>query len=177
MLYNEENLIMKWVGISGSWRKMTPELERDVRRCVKEIISQDGGIVSGGAWGVDWVATDEVLKLDPTAQKIKIFLPTTLEIYAAHYRKRAKEEVITEKQAEELINQLLNIKKINPDAIIENPNNKVVGKDTYYERNSEIINVADELIAFHVNESLGTKDAIDKARKKGIPVKVFTYTI
>lgn len=168
---------MKWVGISGSWRKMTPELEEEVRGCVREIISKGDGITSGGALGVDWVATDEALKLDPTAQKIRIFLPTTLELYVAHYRKRTSEGVITKEQAEELIGQLLNIKKINPNAITENPNNKIVEKGTYYERNSEIISAADELIAFHVNESLGTKDAIDKARKKGIPVKVFTYSI
>lgn len=168
---------MKWVAISGSWRKINKKVEGDVRKTVREIISQGDGIVSGGALGVDYVATDEVLKLDPSAHKIKIFLPTTLEIYAAHYRKRAREGVITEKQAEELITQLTRLKEINPEALIENKDNRVVNKDTYYERNSAVVEIVDELMAFHVNESPGVIDTIEKARKKGMPVKVFTYTI
>lgn len=168
---------MKWVAISGSWRKMNKELEKDVRNAVREIISRGDGIVSGGALNVDYIATDEALKMNPTAKRIKIFLPATLEIYAAHYRKRADEGVITKKQAEDLIAQLNKIREINPSSLIENKNKKSVEKETYYERNSVIVEAADELIAFHVNESLGTKDAIDKAHKNGIPVKVFTYTI
>lgn len=168
---------MKWVAISGSWRKMNKELEKDVRDNVRKIISGGDGIVTGGALNVDFIATDEALKLNPTAEKIKIFLPATLEIFVSHYRKRAKEEIITEEQAKNLIAQLSKIKEINPLSLIENKDNKIIDKDTYRERNSAVIEAADELVAFHVNESAGTKDTIDKARGKGIPVKVFSYTI
>jgi len=144
---------------------------------VREIISRGDGLVSGGALNVDYIATNEALKLDPTAKRIKIFLPATLEIFSAHYRKRAKEEVITKEQAESLIAQLNKVGQLNPSSIIENKNNKVLDKETYYERNSVVIEAADELIAFYVNKSLGTKDAIEKAHKKGIPVKTFSYTI
>jgi len=168
---------MKWIAISGSWRRINMEVEKEVRNTVKEIISRGDGIVSGGALNVDYIATDEALKLDPTAKRIKIFLPTTLEIYANHYRQRAKEGIITEKQAEDLIKQLNRLKEINPEAIIENKENRIVDKETYYQRNSAVIETADELVAFQVNESAGVKDTIEKAQKKGIPVKVFTYTI
>lgn len=168
---------MKWVAISGSWRKIDKEIEEKVRKVVREIISRGDGIVTGGALGIDYIATDEALKSDPSAKSIKIFLPATLEIFLAHYRKRAKEGVITEKQAEDLISQLNKIRKINPSAIVENHNNKVINEEAYHERNSNIIEAADELIAFWVNQTPGTKDAIDKARQKDIPVKVFSYNI
>lgn len=168
---------MKWVVISGSWRKINREIEENVRNTVREIVSRGDGIVSGGALGVDYIATDEALKLDTTAEKIKVFLPITLGLYAAHYRKRANEGVISEKQAEDLIAQLTRLKKIHPQSLIENKDNRIVNEQTYHERNSKVIEAADELVAFHVNKSPGVKDTIEKSRQKGIPVKIFAYTI
>ena len=171
---------MKWIAISGSWRKINREVEKDVRQTVREIISRGDGIVSGGALNVDYIAIDEALKLDPTAKRIKIFLPTNLEIYTRHYHKRAVEGIITKGQAEELIAQLSKIKEINAASIIENKNNKIVNENTYHKRNSAIVEMADELKAFYVNIGIGgvgVKDTIEKARKKGIPVKVFNYTV
>jgi len=168
--------ISKWVGISGSWRQTNPQIEKDVRENVRQIVSKGNGIVTGGALNVDYQATDEVLKLNLPKQ-LKIFLPTSLPIYAAHYRKRAKEGVITEKQAEDLISQLSTVKKLNPKSLIENPNNDLVNQKTYFERNSEVINASDELLAFQINNSQGVQDTINKAREKGAPVKLFSYQI
>ncbi len=39
---------MKWVAISGSWRKINDEIEENVRKSVREIVSIDDG-----ALGVD----------------------------------------------------------------------------------------------------------------------------
>lgn len=39
-------------------------------------------------------------------------------------------------------------------------------------RNTEMVNNADALIAFHLRNSPGTADVISKARKKGLKVKV-----
>ncbi len=111
---------MKWIGISGSWRKTNRELEKDVIKTAGEIINRGDGIISGGALNVDYFATCEAMKLDPKAKKIKIFLPAPLKIYAEHYRNRANEGVITKNQAERLIKQLLRLQKINPAALIEN---------------------------------------------------------
>ena len=168
---------MKWTAICGSWRKVNNDVERDVRDNVKIIINNGDGIITGGALNVDSIVADEALMLDPSAKKIRIFLPTTLDIFAEHYRKRAEEGVITKEQAENLIMQISKIQKINQDSIIENKINKVLYKEIYYERNSAIIEAADELLAFQVNDSPGTRHTISKARKKGIPVKIFKYTI
>ncbi len=168
---------MKWIAISGSWRLTSEKVESDVRKEVADIIKDGDGIVSGGALNVDYFATDEAMKLNKDFKQIKIFLPTTLDIYAAHYRKRADEGVITHDQAEELIAQLSRLKEINPESIIENKINKIVDKTTYFERNMQVVNAADELLAFHVNGSDGVQDTINKAREKGIPVKVIEYAI
>lgn len=173
---------MKWIGISGSWRKTNNEIEEKIRAIVREIFETGNGMVSGGALGVDYIATDEALKLNPKADKIKIFIPTTLEKYSEHYRKHAKLGAITKKQAEDLIKQLKKIKNINPDALIENPDTNFTEetkKEMYYERNSKIVEASDELVAFQIktkeSEGLGTTDTIEKAKAKGIPIRLFEY--
>lgn len=175
---------MKWIGISGSWRKTNDEIEEKIRAVVREIFEARNGMVSGGALGVDYTATDEALKLSPKADRMKIFLPTTLEKYSEHYRKHAKLGTITEKQAEDLIAQLENIKSANSEALIENPDTNFTEetkKKMYYERNSRAVEVSDELVAFRVktseSEGLGTADTIAKAKKKGIPVELFEYDL
>ena len=155
--------------------------QRSRKRCSesrKECNEKSGGIVTGGALNVDSFATDEAIKLDPKCKRLKIFLPVTLKLYSAHYRRRAKEGVITEKQAENLIAQLEYVKKTNPKALIENKTNKVVDKDTYFERNTKVVEASDELYTFHVKESTGggTEDTAEKAKKLGIPVRRFEYT-
>ncbi len=105
------------------------------------------------------------------------FLPCTLERYATHYRKRATENVVTSEQVEKLIHQLEEVKKANPAAIIENSSNTVIDKTAYFARITDIVAAADELVAFQINLSEGTQDTIDKAKKKGIPVRLFSYTV
>jgi hypothetical protein len=170
---------MRWIGISGSWAVTDKKIENDVRNSVRDILKNGGGIVTGGALNVDSFATEESIKIDPKCNHIKIFLPTTLKIYAAHYRKRAVEGVITKKQAEDLIALLQLVKKRNPKALIENKINKIVDKNTYFERNMEVVKAADELYAFHATESTGggTLDTIEKAKKLGIPVRRFDYKV
>jgi predicted Rossmann fold nucleotide-binding protein DprA/Smf involved in DNA uptake len=166
-----------WFGVSGSWRQTNGEIERSVRRAVKKIIANGGGIVSGGALNVDYFATDEAMRSNDTADRIKIFLPVTLDLYADHYRKRADEGVITSRQANDLIIQLQELKKRNPGSLIENKNNKIVDNRAYLERNSEVVNASDALIVFRVNESQGTGDAIKKALDAGKDVYLEEYTI
>ena len=43
------------------------------------------------------------------------------------------------------------------------------------ERNTEIVNESDYLIAIQHNSSSGTQDSINKALKKGIPTKIIQY--
>lgn len=168
--------VPKWIGISGSWRATNSEIEHDVRAKVKDIIMSGNGIITGGALGVDYQAVDEALRLGKPEQ-IKVFLPTTLSIYANHYRKRAEEGIITREQAENLIAQLTTFQKQNPNGVVENPNNTIVDTATYYERNQTVVDASDELIAFQVNDSKGIQDAIDKAKAKGIPVTIHSYKV
>lgn len=168
---------MKWIAIAGTWKDTNDDVERDVRKTVLEIITSGNGIVTGGALGVDYFATDEALKYDHTAEQIRIYLPSTLEKYGAHYRMRAEEGVITSVQAEALVQQLEKVKRLNPLAIVEDIESTGIDKVSYFNRITKIINLADGLAAFQVNESAGTQDTIDKAEKKGIPVQKLSYTI
>lgn len=168
---------MRWIAISGSWRKTDEQVEADVRKVVRETITSGNGIVTGGALGVDYIATDEALKLNPSATQIRVYLPTTLPIYSAHYRKRAIEGVISSTQAEMLVSQLERLMRSNKEAIIENKENTVCNTETYYQRNMEVIKASDELVAFQVNRSEGTQDAINKAEQNGIPVRKLEYTL
>lgn len=166
-----------WFGITGSWRKTNEQVEKNVREAVKKIIEYGGGIVSGGALNVDYFATDEALKNDSGAKKIKVFLPVTLNLYAAHYRKRAGEGVITFEQAESLITQLEQLAKTNPQALIENKENTIVDPKTYFERNTEVVNASDALVGFQVNDSEGVGDTVNKALAQRKPVCLKRYKI
>ncbi len=175
---------MKWIGISGGWRKTNQKIENDVRGVVSEIMQRGGGIVSGGALNVDYIALDEALKYDKEAKRIKIFIPTTLEKYTEHYRKHALLSNITSEQAENLINQLTRLRRVNSQALIENPDTNFTEenkKDEYYKRNQKIVDLADELVAFHIktkdSDGLGTMDTVERAREKGIVVKLHSYDL
>jgi hypothetical protein len=164
-----------WVAISGSWRLTSAKIKKDVRSVVGQIMRRGGGIVSGGALGVDYFATDEAMKID--SSRIRIFLPVLLDLYAKHYRQRAREKVITSTQAEELIAQLSMLKKIDSSLVVENGKNFEVNRQTYFERNTAVVDFCDGLVAFHVNESEGVADTIKKAQMQGKPVVCKKYRI
>ncbi len=109
-------------------------------------------------------------------EQLKIYLPTGLEVYLKHYSKRAKEGVITKKQAENLKNQLKLVKSHNKTAILDNKHKLLVDKGTYYEPNYQIAEDSDELIAFRVNESEGTQNTIKNATKLGKRVAIYRYS-
>ena len=163
---------MKWFAISGSWRKQTPELERDLLEAVDGIIRSGDGIVSGGALGVDYIATDRMLQTQNWQNRLKIIIPTPLGIYKKHYFRRADEGVIMHEQAELLISQLA---KIQGGGALVEMNYKVLNLRTYYARNTEIVKACDELLAFQVDDSGGVQDTIDKAVKFGKKVKLRKY--
>ena len=89
---------MTWVGVSGSWRYEPPGLSDAVRHEVAAALRAGKSIVTGGALGVDYWATETALDIDPA--RLKVILPTSLATYAAHYRQRAAEGVISAEQAE-----------------------------------------------------------------------------
>lgn len=172
--------INKWVGITGTWRLVNADVERDVRDSVKELLSSGGGIVTGGAMGVDYFAVDEALKIDPTGKRIKVVLPSTLENYSAHIKRWAEgyssagDADITAEDGHRLISQLEKLKSANPSAILETPNVSAGGisQEAYYARNTTIVELSKEIYAFQVNQSKGTQDTIDKAIERKIPVSI-----
>lgn len=163
---------MTWVGVSGSWRYALPELREAVHKEVAAALAAGKSIVTGGALGTDYWATEITLSIDPA--RLKVILPTSLVTYAAHYRRRATEGVIPAQQAEDLIMQLETVAQAG--GLVEHPERpQVVNITTYYLRNQDVVDAADELLAFQVNASAGTQDTVDKARMKGIPIAVFTF--
>ncbi len=166
---------MIWLGVTGSWRKSCPELEQDLKYEVNNALSGGKGIIAGGALGVDFAATALALNYAPDGSRLRVFLPTTLDIYARHYRKRAQEGVITNEQAENLITQLEIVDKL--DSLTTNSNETEVNETTYYLRNNKIAKACDEILAFQVNQSSGTQNTITKARQLGKPVSVFNYRV
>src|SRR5688500_10995885 len=126
---------MKWVAISGSWRAVNRQVENDVRLHVSGIMRAGDGIVSGGALGVDFLATDEALKANPPADRIKIILPTPFPVYKEHFRQRAQEGIVTLQQAETLIAQLEDVRKRNPAGLVEMFHSACT-QHSYYARNT-----------------------------------------
>lgn len=165
---------MKWIAIAGGWRKTDSKIKEDVIKTIREIISRGDGIVSGGAQGVDYIATEEALKNNYGKDKLKIIIPSTLETYKKHYLKRANEGVLTLERAEKLIAQLTEVKK---RGSLEEGEDTIIENFAYFRRIDKIVDRADELIAFHINHTQGTQYTVDKAREKGIPVKVFNYSL
>ncbi len=53
------------------------------------------------------------------------------KVYAAHYRKRADEGVITRQQAEQMIGTLERLKTIRPQSLVE-MQHQVLNQETYY---------------------------------------------
>lgn len=168
---------MEWIGITGSCRVTNNEVERDVRAAVRKIIERGDGIVTGGAFCVDWFATDEALKLDGSAAQIKVCIPVRFALYAAHYRRRAEEGLIAHEQVRELVGQLAALNVANSDALLWHPTNTVVDRAAHFDRNSHVVSLSNRLLAFHVNGSDGVQDTIDKALRKGKPVGVKKYVI
>lgn len=161
---------MHWTAISGSWRDPPERVLAEVRAAVGELLVAGHGVVTGGALGVDFAATETVLEAGLATGHLQVLLPTDLATYRAHYRRRARGSVITTAQAEALAAQLEQVAAA--DSLTEGPADLVVDRDAYYTRNQRVIEAADELYAFRVNRSAGTGDTIARARAAGLPVVV-----
>lgn len=167
---------MKWFAISGSWRLINTRVEEDVILVVNNILSKGDGVITGGALGVDYVAAQTVIKRKAFNQ-IKIYLPIKLDAFIKHMFNRASEGVIALKQAELIKKQLNTIREANNNAIIDNTKFFKADEESYYARNSSIIELCNALYAFQVNKSKGTQDAITKARRLGKKVFLKEYEI
>ncbi|MFH1337521.1 MAG: hypothetical protein ABIH55_01460 [Nanoarchaeota archaeon] len=133
--------------------------------------------MTGGALGVDYIATETVLEEGDASAQLRIYLPISLQAFCTHYWKRAKEDVISEAQAKAITSQLQRVHELAPNAIIDDTPYTEANAESYYARNTDIVKACDVLYAFQVNDSKGVQDAIDKAKKLGKDVIVKKYFI
>ncbi len=167
---------MKWVAIQGSWTKINAEVTTAVRDAVREIIENGDGIISGGAPGVDMIALDQALLSNPTADRIRIYIPSLLSIYISYYQSQANTGIISNTEVAALSKQLNILQKTNKYALIEGTAPSLT-TSAFLNSIDTIMSMADSLTAFHVNHSDATGHAIAQAKHTDIPVKIFTYTI
>lgn len=159
---------MKWILFTGTWKLTNKEVEEDVRAFARETIARGDGVLTGGATGVDYFAMDEVLKHNPSASRLRVIIPARLENYIDDYYTNWCHKPITEKDIDNLATLLKKIKKVNPASLLEMPY-QTITQEHYNLRHDQEVMYSDEVHAFHVNESTGTQDTIDKSTKAGIP--------
>lgn len=163
---------MMKVAISGSWRFSTDQLSTDLQAECGRIMDSADQIVTGGALGVDFTATQIAFASGRAESAVCVIIPTSLAIYTKHYLQRAAQGVISHDQAQSLIEQLEAVHEIG--ALVQ-MDATTVDRESYYARNAAVIDAADRLVAFQVNDSAGTQDAIDRARNKRMPLLVYNY--
>jgi hypothetical protein len=160
---------MKWILFTGTWRLTNAEVERDVRKAARDVIERGDGIVTGGATGVDYFAMHEAMHIDPTAERLKVIIPSDLKNYYLDYRTNWCNAPITNDVIDDLEKLLRQIQVVNHNALVEMPY-EIITQEHYNLRHDEEVKVSDEVYAFQVNNSTGTQDTINKARKAGLPI-------
>lgn len=154
---------MKNIAISGSWRNSTPELENDVEKIVKSELGNGNCIITWWAPWVDYLATEIVLKHWNPRKNLKIFLPVKLELLLKHFEKRILEWILDKNIWEKVIFQLKSVKEKFPNSIFDETIYADCNEESYFARNTTIIENCDKLYAFCVNGSKWTMDAYLKA--------------
>ena len=178
---------MKWLAVVGT-REVNDTIRRDIGRVVGQKIIEGSGIVSGGATGVDHEAARlayecglEAARLayecGLEAARFQIFLPVKLELYCQALYDRVVVGKCRQDDAIATVALLRDIAKNRPGVLHDTTEFTEVNAESFHARNCQIVDLADELVAFRVNDSRGTTFTIDQAQEKDIPVSVFDYTI
>jgi len=162
---------MKWILFTGTWKLTNKQVETDVRDAVREVLTRGDGVLTGGSTGVDYFAMDEALKLKPDGSYLKVVIPALFEDYLYDYYTNWCQLPITKKEIDDVASILKRIKELNPANLVEMPY-KIITQENYYMRDTEEVKRSNEVYAFQVNNSVGTQDTIEKARKSGLPITV-----
>ncbi|MBU2616105.1 MAG: hypothetical protein KKC19_03300 [Nanoarchaeota archaeon] len=168
-----------WFGISGSWRYEFQELTRDVETAVESILGIDCGIITGGALGVDYIATDAIVDFlgENILGRLRLYLPIPLKKYLEYLEKRVLEGKVTKRRVDALSEQLRGIQETCPDCIRDNWGFEEVNKKSYYSRIDKIVGDIDGLYAFQVNDSEGVQYSVNLAREQEKSVFLKSYRI
>lgn len=161
---------MKWTLFTGSRAPVNLEVESDVRAAVREVIAKDGGVLTGGAAGVDYFAMSEVAALN-SLDKLRILLPTKLEIFIEHYKEAERNGKIDKKVCDDLLQLLQQIYNKSPISFLE-MSFKQITLQEYFARDEEEVKYSDYVYAFQVNDSVGTGHTVKKAQEAGLPILV-----
>ena len=167
---------MKWLAVVGT-REVNYIIRRDIERFVGQKITEGSGIVSGGATGADHEAARLAYEYGLEAARFRIFLPVELELYCQALYDRAADGKCRQDDAIATIALLRDIAKNRSGVLYDTTEFTEVNAESFHARNCQIVDLADELVAFRVNDSRGTTFTIDEAKEKGIPVKVFDYIV
>ena len=167
---------MKWLAVVGT-REVNDTIRRDIEHFVGQKITEGSGIVSGGATGVDHEAARLAYEYGLEAVRFRIFLPVELELYCQALYDRAAVGKCRQDDAIATVALLRDIAKYRPGVLHGATNFSEVNADSFHACNCQIVDLADELVAFRVNNSRGTTFTIDQARDKNILVKIFDYSI
>lgn len=185
--WNAQNKINYWVGISGSWRNINEGVVEDTSEVVRYIINKNMGILTGGALGVDYIATEAVLKYGEPEKHLRIVLPIDRNVYMTYLTNVTLDgKKIDRTQADFLTNQLREIDSLYSGIIFDRSPvdegrfmmaDDEDRKKIYHFRNSFIGYGCDGLAAFWVNQTKGVEDAIKKVKFMKKPVFVRKYEI
>ena len=167
---------MKWLAVVGT-REVNDTIRRDIEQFIGQKITEGDGIVSGGATGVDHEAARLAYEYGLEAARFRIFLPVELELYCQALYSRAAVGKCRQDDAVATVALLRDIAKNRPGVLYDTTEFTEVNAESFHARNCQIVALADKLVAFRVNDSRGTTFTIDQAREKGIPIKVFDYTV
>jgi predicted Rossmann fold nucleotide-binding protein DprA/Smf involved in DNA uptake len=165
----------KWLAVIGT-REVNPEISRAVRREIQTALADGWSIVSGGATGVDHEAATLVYQSGGVS-RLKIYLPTTLDIYIKGLKSRASAGKCLPRDVVATIRLLQKIQSENPTIIIENHQFTTVNKQSFHARNNQIMEFCDAVMAFRANQSPGTTYTISMAQKLGKPIQVFDFRV
>lgn len=175
---------ISWYEIKGKGDKTKGELERtirelemigtkiekDVERVTENIINIGWKVIVGGALGVDYFATKKIYDMKKLDQLLIMF-PSEKYTYLEKLTKaHMDEDKITRQQLNENSDLLNIISKESPESIYE-PKFQNCEEKQYTIRNSREAFLGNYLCAFHVDNTEGTKDAIEKF----IELKKFVY--
>lgn len=177
-----------WVGISGSWRYINQQVIDDTAQSVRYFSKKGIGIITGGALGVDFIATEIMLKEANPDEQLRVVLPMNREAYMERYTDALfKEAKISRTQAETLTNQILYINSHFPKIIFDqtpfNEKEFLIEENEHYRmlaynfRNGLVGYGCDGLVALCVNESSGVQDTVRKLLKMKKPHLLLEYAI
>jgi|JI10StandDraft_1071094.scaffolds.fasta_scaffold47476_3 hypothetical protein len=165
---------MKRVAILGTWKSIQSDIAEDVAQFTRQVVQRGDKIMTGGGPGVEYIVIQEALKWDTLAENLEVILPVPLENYKSHVMKSAVRNVIAKTESDDLI-RLLQGLRLKNRTTLKAMKLKEFSNDGLISRNQAVVDIADELIAFQINDSSDIEAGIERARKREIPARIMHY--